>query len=71
MNKASLENWLSSLNLKYSKEYWVMTLTMSTVNIEHWLYSRNQLKPEDLKLTLSMGISGDWIAQLERKTDFL
>ncbi|MDX8554431.1 hypothetical protein MK851_12465 [Tenacibaculum sp. 1B UA] len=67
MNKASLENWLSSLNLKYSNEYWGMTLTMSTVNIEHWLYSRNQLKPEDLKLTLSMYITGSWVAQLERK----
>nr|WP_299035093.1 hypothetical protein [uncultured Tenacibaculum sp.] len=67
MSKEAFENWLSSLNLKYNKDYWGMTLTMSTVNIEHWLYSRNQLKPEDLKLTLNISIAGYWVVQLERK----
>ncbi|WP_299008697.1 hypothetical protein [uncultured Tenacibaculum sp.] len=67
MSKEAFENWLSSLNLKYNKDYWGMTLTMSTVNIEHWLYSRNQLKPEYLKLTLNISIAGYWVVQLERK----
>jgi hypothetical protein len=58
--------WARDLGLNPSNDGWTTKFTISTVPIENWFYSRNKLKPEDLKLELIVPQWGSWIAQLDR-----
>jgi hypothetical protein len=56
------------LNIAPNKRY-VQDLgfTLSTCNIEYWLYSKNKLKDEDIRLDFTLFDKGSWLVHLERK----
>jgi hypothetical protein len=44
----------------------VISITLSNEPVEHWFYTRNKLRPESLKLQLTVSTSGLWRVDLER-----
>ena len=52
LGDSEMVEWLYGLGLNPELNDWTTGITLSTVSIENWLYKRNQLKPEDLKLSL-------------------
>ncbi|MFW2056667.1 hypothetical protein F4U02_10920 [Acinetobacter haemolyticus] len=52
--KAEVSEWISKLGLTELPMNWVISITLSTVPIEHLFYKRNKLKPESIKLRLSV-----------------
>ncbi|MCB4806617.1 hypothetical protein LG651_00025 [Tamlana sp. 62-3] len=61
-----MHNWISSLGLTPTSKYWDITFTLSSTEIEKWLYRRNKLKPEDTRISLSVRSFGSWTVNLER-----
>lgn len=56
------------LNIAPNKHYvHDLAFTLSTTNIENWLYGRNKLKDEDIRLDFTLSDNGRWLVQLERK----
>lgn len=61
-----ISNWIFNLDLKPTSDGWTIAITLSTAPVENWFYKRNKLKPEDLKLTLTIPSRGNWIVELNR-----
>lgn len=61
-----VHNWISSLGLTPTSEYWDITFTLSSTAMEKWLYRRNKLKPQDTRISLSVRSFGQWVVHLER-----
>ncbi|MDC0008167.1 hypothetical protein OAE12_00495 [bacterium] len=66
MKENEMNDWLTFLGLAAKQDGWTMELTMSTVPIDNWFFSRNKLKPEDIKIRLIAPSWGRWLVQLER-----
>ncbi|WP_339700636.1 hypothetical protein [uncultured Marixanthomonas sp.] len=60
-----MKNWLSTKDVTLPAHQSIL-FTISTCNIENWLYSLNKLKPEDLYLTLRVSNDEYWLVQLDR-----
>jgi len=66
VTREKLDNWPETLDLIPKEEGWTIEFTLSCVPMEHWFYKRNQLKPEDVKISLITPQWGAWIVQLDR-----
>lgn len=63
MNKLSI-----GLKIAPNKHYVPdLAFTLSTTHIENWLYGRNKLKNEDIRLDFTISDDETWQVQLERK----
>jgi len=63
----NVNDWISDKGLETTVEPWSIFFTVTTTNIEHWLYSRNKLQDDHVKLELKLSHDGRWLATLERK----
>jgi hypothetical protein len=69
MNRESpdvIETWCSRLGVTSEAEAWSVGFSLSTVPMENWFYKRKALRPEDLKLELTVPSYGLWLAELRR-----
>lgn len=64
-----IDIWTKEMSLNHLPDDWVIGFRLSTVPIEYWLYKRNSLKDDAIKLDITLNYSGTWVATLERHDD--
>ncbi|WP_375580434.1 hypothetical protein ABWH96_05195 [Marivirga tractuosa] len=60
-----MNNFLATKDITLPS-YQSIVFTVSTCEIDNWLYSRNKLKAEDVCLTLRVSADDSWLVQLDR-----
>lgn len=60
-----IAEWFATFGID-AVSYSVCSIDVTTEPPEHWFYKRNQLRPESLKLDLSIPSNGNWRVHLSR-----
>ena len=58
--------WAERIGIAPENDAWSVSFTLSTVPIECWFYHRNKLKPDSIKLELTITGDEQWSAKLAR-----
>lgn len=63
--KPEIAEWFATFGID-AVSHSVCSIDVTTEPPEHWFYKRNQLRPDSLKLDLSLTASGNWRVHLSR-----